>query len=130
MMKQTYNDYPVQMVNRLFVTLQSIFDSIIVAHGDNTYSITHMNKAKMERDGTLPRELAVTQDAIDTMEEWNDVNNNHAGDEEMVATPGNLPAIPMAAPFVGDVEQDSVASLSGRRYQSFIQRKLGAKSHY
>ena len=40
----------------------------------------------------------------------------------MVATPGNLPAIPMAAPFVGDVEQDSVASFGSegdRIYDEF-----------
>ena len=112
MVEQTYKDYPWQKIDRVFVTLQSIFDSIIVAHGDNTYSITHMNKDKMEREGTLPRELEVSQDAIDTTEEWNgQVNNNPTGDNngETMATPGGLPAIAAAAPFVEDGDS-SVAS--------------------
>jgi hypothetical protein len=75
MVDQTYKDYPWQKIDRLFVTLQSIFDSIIVSHGSNHYNITHMNKDKMERQGTLPRELTVTQDAIETIEEWNNLTH-------------------------------------------------------
>jgi hypothetical protein len=72
MVEQTYKEYPAEKINRMFVTLQSIYDSIIVEHGDNHYKITHMNKDKLEKEGNLPRELALTQDAIDTIEEFND----------------------------------------------------------
>jgi hypothetical protein len=73
MVEQLYKDYPWQKVDRIFVTLKSIFDSIIVAHGDNIYQITHMNKDKLERQGALPRELAVTQDAINTIIDFNNL---------------------------------------------------------
>ena len=92
-----------------------------------------MNKDKMEREGTLPRELAVSQDAIDTMEDWNqEVNNNPVGGNgvEQMATPGGLPAIAMAAPFVpdgdGDGDSDSVASFGseGDRIIDELERGL------
>jgi hypothetical protein len=74
MVQQTYWSYPADKINRIFVTLQSIYDCIIVEHGDNHYKLPHMNKDKLERDGTLPRELKLSQDAIDTIEEWSQVN--------------------------------------------------------
>jgi hypothetical protein len=73
MVEQTYKDYPAYKINRIFVTLQAIYDNIIVEHGDNHYKLPHMNKEKMERNGTLPRELEVSQDAIDTIEDFNEV---------------------------------------------------------
>jgi hypothetical protein len=50
-------------------TLQSIYDSIIIAHGDNQYTITHMGKDKMEREGTLPMCLKVTLAALASIRE-------------------------------------------------------------
>jgi hypothetical protein len=51
----------------------AIFDSIIVAHGDNTYQITHMHKDKLERQGALRQELAVSQDDINTIINFNNL---------------------------------------------------------
>ena len=34
------------------------------------------------------------------MEEWNEVKNNHVGDEEAIGTPHHLPAIGIGALFV------------------------------
>jgi hypothetical protein len=57
-----------------------------------------MNKDKMERERTLSRELAVTQDAIETIEEWNGLNQQ---------PPPNPPPLVAVAPPDGD---SSVAS--------------------
>ena len=38
MVQQTYWSYPADKINRMFVTLQSIYDCIIVEHGDNHYT--------------------------------------------------------------------------------------------
>jgi hypothetical protein len=108
MVQQTYKDYPWQMIDRLFVTLQSIFDSIIVAHGSNHYTITHMNKAKMQRDGTLPRELALTQDAIETIDEWNSVNPPNQ--PHVAIAPPDVAPFPVAVVVVPGTDGDSCAS--------------------
>jgi hypothetical protein len=82
-----------------------------------------MNKAKMEREGTLPRKIAASQDANDTLEEWNDVNNNHAGGnigELVVPTPGGLSAIGVKAPFVKD-NDSSVSWLETKGLMSWLQ---------
>jgi hypothetical protein len=82
-----------------------------------------MNKAKMEREGTLPRKIAASQDANDTLEEWNEVNNNHAGGnngELVVPTPGGLPAIRVKAPFVED-NDSSVGWLESKGLMSWLQ---------
>jgi hypothetical protein len=60
MVEQTYNDYPANMINRLFVTLQTVFNSIIEANGGNDYKLVHMNKAKLEKEGRLPVAIQVT----------------------------------------------------------------------
>ena len=49
--EKTYAEFPSNIINRMWVTLQSVFDSIIVHHGDNNYSMPHMNKEFMEREG-------------------------------------------------------------------------------
>jgi hypothetical protein len=54
-----------------------------------------MHKAKMQRDGTLPRELALTQDAIETIDAWNSVNQPNQ--------PHVALAPPDVAPFPVDV---------------------------
>ena len=80
----------------------------------------------MEPEGTLPWELEVTQDAIDNMEDWNEEVNNSTENEATIATPGGLPAISMGAPFVGDVDEDSVASFGseGDRIVDELERGL------
>jgi hypothetical protein len=68
MVVRTYDEYPHTKINRLFVTLMSVYNSIIEHYGDNFYKIPHLNKDKMERDGTLPRELLMTENAIRILE--------------------------------------------------------------
>jgi hypothetical protein len=63
MVQRTYQEYPPDKINRIWVTLMSIFNCISENHGNNDYKIPHMNKEKMERDGTLPRELQLSQEA-------------------------------------------------------------------
>lgn len=58
MVEETYRDYPTNKINRLFVTLQTIFNSILEHHGDNQFKIPHMGKERLERENRLP--LCVT----------------------------------------------------------------------
>jgi hypothetical protein len=64
MVERTYNEYDYRMINRIFITLQSIFNEILVHHGANTYKIPHMKKDILEREGRLPVVVALTRDAL------------------------------------------------------------------
>jgi transcriptional regulator with XRE-family HTH domain len=55
------------MLNRSFLTLQTCYDEILKSNGNNAYSIPHINKARLEREGTLPRQLPASANALDAL---------------------------------------------------------------
>jgi hypothetical protein len=54
MVDETYWSYPYLKINRLFVTLQTVFDCILEYNGGNEYKLVHMNKERLEKEGRLP----------------------------------------------------------------------------
>jgi hypothetical protein len=58
-----FNNYHVNKLNRIWLTLQSCMNEIIEEKGENKYKIPHMNKARLERLNQLPISLPVTQEA-------------------------------------------------------------------
>ena len=58
-----YNNYPRTNLNRTWLTLQSVFNQIILCNGDNEYDIQHLSKEKLERAGKLPIVLDVVDEA-------------------------------------------------------------------
>jgi hypothetical protein len=54
MVEQTYNNYCYLKINRVFVTLQTVFNAVIECNGGNDYKLEHMNKDRLEREGRLP----------------------------------------------------------------------------
>ena len=50
-------------MNRAWLTLQSVFNQIILCNGDNEYDIQHLSKEKLERAGKLPNVLDVVDEA-------------------------------------------------------------------
>jgi hypothetical protein len=54
LVEETYKNYCYLKMNRLFVTLQTVFNGIIEANGGNDYTLVHMNKDRLEREGRLP----------------------------------------------------------------------------
>ena len=44
----TYDNYPQDKLNCTWLTLQSVFNQIILNHGDNDYNIEHLSKEKLE----------------------------------------------------------------------------------
>ena len=63
-------------------------------NGDNTYKIPHMNKAKMEREGTLPRVLKVTLAANRHLAEWAAREAAEAAVAAAAMVPAPLPPLP------------------------------------
>lgn len=60
--ERAFENYPCNKMNRMWLTLQSCCNKILEIDGCNHYSLHHMNKEKLEREGRLPRALRVTED--------------------------------------------------------------------
>jgi hypothetical protein len=63
MVESCFNNYDVNKVNRIWLSLQSCMNKIIEEKGDNKYKIPHMKKERLERLNQLPISIAVTQEA-------------------------------------------------------------------
>ena len=50
-------------MNETWLTLQSVFNQIILCNGNNDYNIEHLSKEKLERTGQLPNVLDVVDEA-------------------------------------------------------------------
>ena len=46
--QHAYTNYPRKRLNRMWLTLQSVFNQIILCNGDNDYNIEHLSKGKLE----------------------------------------------------------------------------------
>ena len=58
-----YTNYPRKRLNRMWLTLHSVFNQIILCNGDNDYNIKHLSKEKLERTGQLSNVLDVVDEA-------------------------------------------------------------------
>jgi hypothetical protein len=65
MVENAYSLYPWRKINRLWLTLQSCMNEIVMCHGKNTmYNIPHMNKEKLEREGNLLENLSLCTEIV------------------------------------------------------------------
>ena len=61
--QDAYTNYPRKRLNQTWLTLQSVFNQIILYNGDNDYDIEHLSKEKLEQAGQLPNVLDVVDEA-------------------------------------------------------------------
>ena len=61
--QHAYTTYPRKRLNQTWLTLQSVFNQIILCNGDNDYNIEHLSKEKLKRAGQLPNVLDVVDEA-------------------------------------------------------------------
>ena len=61
--KKSFDSFCPRKLNRIWLTYQTVLNSIIEKQGGNDYKLTHMNKAKLERENRLPHVLPVTEAA-------------------------------------------------------------------
>ena len=57
--EDAFHSYPVDNLDKVFITLQSVLMEVMNARGGNKYETPHMNKDKMLREGTLPMALRI-----------------------------------------------------------------------
>ena len=63
MVQETYDDYPSNKINRIWLTLQCCMNEILKIAGCNQYKIPHMGKEALEKAGRLPVTLEVCPEA-------------------------------------------------------------------
>ena len=59
-----YDNYPQVKLNCTWLRLQSVFNHVILNHGDNDYNIEHLLKEKLEQMGQLPDVLDVVEEVM------------------------------------------------------------------
>ena len=62
--RQTYEEYPRERINHVWLTLMEVMNEIIEHHGNNDYKMPHIGKLALERRNELPVVLPVTEDAL------------------------------------------------------------------
>lgn len=58
--RKAHEEYPREMIGRMYLTLMTCLNEIIENHGDNNYKIPHIGKARLQRLGQLPSTLEAT----------------------------------------------------------------------
>ena len=86
-----YDNYPCDKLNHTWLTLQSVFNQIILNHGDNDYNIEHLSKEKLEQTGQLPDLLDVVEEAM-TLNLFNTPTDNLNNEMDEVDMETNLTA--------------------------------------
>lgn len=61
MVPPAYNEYPVDKINRMWLSLMAFMNEIIDNDGGNDFKLPHMNKKRLEKEGRLPKVLDVTE---------------------------------------------------------------------
>ena len=61
--QDAYTNYQRKTLTWTWLTLQSVFNQIILCNRDNDYNIEHLSKGKLERTGQLPNVLDVVDEA-------------------------------------------------------------------
>ena len=56
-------NFPRKRLNRMWLTLQCVFNQRILCNRDNDYNIKHLSKEKLKRTGQLPNVLDMVDEA-------------------------------------------------------------------
>jgi hypothetical protein len=59
----SFKEYPLQKLEDIFLTLQLVYDEIIKVGRDNNYALPHIKKQKLRKEGSLPPNIIMFEDA-------------------------------------------------------------------
>jgi hypothetical protein len=62
--QSAYDRYPLERINRVWLSLQAVLNEIIECHGNNDYTLPHMRKERLQREGRLPVVIPVSDAAF------------------------------------------------------------------
>jgi len=60
---KAFDEYPNKKINKMFLMLQSVYMQILLSEGRNKFCIHHLGKDKLARQGQLPLQLKVSEEA-------------------------------------------------------------------
>ncbi len=60
---RAFEEYDPKKLNRIWLTHGSVMNQILETNGDNNYNIAHLRKRQLERRGTLPRQIELSEAA-------------------------------------------------------------------
>ena len=63
--EEAYWDQNPQTLDSVWLTLQTCMEASMLEEGNNKYKVPHMGKNKLHKVGKLPRNIKVSQEAID-----------------------------------------------------------------
>ena len=66
---ESFDEYKVSLVTNLWLTLQTIYNEVFKAKGNNDYKLPHLRKQKLRKKGSLPENVSVCNDALHSMME-------------------------------------------------------------
>ena len=66
--QQAFQDYDPVVLNRIWLSHQAVCDEILKDHGGNDFNLPHLQKEKLEKEGQLPRQLPVSDDALEAFD--------------------------------------------------------------
>ena len=61
---ESFDEYKVSLVTNLWLTLQTIYNEVFKAKGNNDYKLPHLRKQKLRKKGSLPENVSVCNDAL------------------------------------------------------------------
>lgn len=62
-----FDVYPHYKINNVFLSLQKAMEQVILCYGGNNYELQHMNKAQLERTGSLPTSIKASENVLAIM---------------------------------------------------------------
>ena len=63
--QEEFDEYDVDKLNRIFLTLQTIMVEVMNYRGGNSYKIPHLRKERLERQGMLPPMIHFPREVYD-----------------------------------------------------------------
>lgn len=78
-MSDNFEELDAATLNKVFVTLQSIFIEIMKEKGGNKHKIPHLNKDRLMRLGILPESLEVERELVLECMEFLNLPENDCG---------------------------------------------------
>jgi hypothetical protein len=70
-MDRAFLEYPPNLLNRVWITHQTILDKIIAYRGDNSYKLPHIGKEALENELIFEPTILVSDEALQVLREDN-----------------------------------------------------------
>ena len=62
---KAFNEFPREKLNDIWLTHMNVMNEILLSNGDNDYTLPHMGKGKLKRQGKLPVTIPITEYATE-----------------------------------------------------------------